>query len=107
MAIHTQDQPRVGAWRVLGGSRVYVAGDKQIEIAVAIDIRKRTTGAPDRRGDTGRFRDVDERAVTVVPVQQVGADVGDVEVDPSVVVNVAGARAHTEPAMPDACDGRP
>ena len=44
--------------------------------------------------DAGALRDVREGAVGVVPIQPVGAVVGDQEVEVAVVVDVADGRAH-------------
>ena len=46
--------------------------------------------------------DVREAAVAGVAVERVRTDVRDVQIDPAVVVVVAGARAHAVVAMPDA-----
>src|SRR5687767_2543613 len=79
-----------------------VAGDEQVEPTVAIEVRKGAARAPARRSDTGGRRDVGERAVPRVAIQDVWAVVGEVEVGQSVVVVVARAGAHAVRRMPDA-----
>ena len=49
-----------------------------------------------------RARDIGEDAVAAVAIQDVRAEVRDVEIDPAVVVVVAGAGAHPVLAMADA-----
>ena len=72
----------------------HVVGDEEVEVPVAIEIRERAAGAPQRRSDAGEARDIGEDAVAAVAVQHVRAEVGDVEIDPAVVVVVARAGAH-------------
>src|SRR6266850_2176312 len=85
---------------------VDVGRDEEIEFAVAIEIEKRAARAPSVRlrsssyGEA-RVRDFAEPAVTQIPVQRVGSNVGDIQVDQTVVVVVARARAHPVLAMAD------
>jgi hypothetical protein len=66
-----------------------VAGHVQIEVAVRVHVEPGRRRPPRRVADAGARRDVRERAVAVVPVQNVRSQVGHVEVRIAVVVVVA------------------
>ena len=86
---------------------VHVVGDEQIEVAVAVEIGERAARAPQPgAADARGAGDVGEDSVAAVVVQHVRAEVRDVEIDPAVVVVVAGAGAHAVLAMLDAGPGR-
>src|ERR1017187_8188362 len=70
-----------------------VAGDKQVEPAIAIVISKRRTRGPPPKRDTGLLRYVSEGAVVVVVVQPVFAIVRYEDIGPAVVVVVADCNA--------------
>ena len=70
-----------------------VAGHVQVQVAVPVRVEEGAPGAPAAGRHAGLGRHVLERAVSLVPEQEVGAVVGDVEVEPSVVVVVARAHA--------------
>ena len=74
---------------------VQVIADEEIEQTVAIDVHERCGHAP-RRGIVRPrgLRHVRERAVPVVVEHLVAAEAGQVEIDPAVVVDVAGGHAH-------------
>src|SRR5947208_16755423 len=102
------DRRRTGisAELVPSPGRVDVGRDEEIEFAVTVEIEERAARAPSVRlrsssyGET-RVRDFAEPAVTQIPIQHVGSDVGDIQVDQAVVVVVARACAHTVLAMAD------
>ena len=77
-----------------GKIEIHVIRDDEIEVAVAVVVDERTTGAPGLTGsrDAGFLRNLGEHSVIVV-VEPVLAVVGDVEIFPSVVVVVADAHA--------------
>ena len=75
---------------------LHVVDGKQIGQRVAIDIGHDAAGRPLRAGQTGRGRDVAERAVAVVVEQPIGADVGDEQIDETVVVEIAGRHTLAE-----------
>ena len=70
---------------------IHIVGDEQIEMAVAVVIQKAAARAPARSGssDSGLFRDVGKRAVTVVVIEHVPAPVGDEQIVEAVVVVIA------------------
>ena len=68
---------------------VDVAGDEEVEVAVAVVVSEGGSGGPGAEGDFGGFSNVSECAVVVVAIEAVFAVVGDVEVGPAVVVEVA------------------
>ena len=79
-----------------------VAGDVEVEVAVAVVIEE---GGPRRPGGPSAAEasfGLAERAVAVVEVQDVGAEVGQEEVGEAVVVHVAGGHAVAEPPVADA-----
>src|SRR5687768_15223684 len=78
---------------------VDVVGDEQVEVVVAIDVEERAARAPHRRVGAAGSGHLRELAVTGVAIEGVRSDVGDVEIDASVVVIVAGARAHSVVAV--------
>jgi len=64
-------------------------------MAVAVIIDKGASGAPGFAGacNAGLFADIGERAVTIVVIQNVFAEVSDVKIFPAVVVVIADADA--------------
>src|SRR5258706_6291950 len=68
--------------------------DIEIEPAVAVVVEKRRGDAPSAVVDTAGLRHVAERAVAVVAPQLVPAEVGQIEIDAAVVVDIAGGDAH-------------
>ncbi len=77
---------------------VVEAGHVQIEIAVPVVVGEDGTAAEHRVVDLRRSRDLFERTVALVAVEQVRAGVtsNDEKIDPAVVVVVAGRDAATE-----------
>ena len=80
---------------VLLVSKVQVTADKEVEPAVAVEIDERGARIPPRIVDTGRLDDLLEGAVAPVPPQLVGAEVGEENIDPAVVVVVRHRDADT------------
>jgi DNA-binding response OmpR family regulator len=69
---------------------IRVAGDEQIEPAVAVVIAKARARRPAAvAGDAHLLGDVGERAIAVVAIQPVLAEVRDEEIDAAVVVEIA------------------
>jgi hypothetical protein len=84
----------------LGG---HVIGDEQVEVPVPVEIGEGTARAPQSRPSDARGAgDIREDSLAAVAIQDVRAEVGDVEINPAVVVVVARAGAHPVLAMPDA-----
>src|SRR5258706_3135113 len=77
---------------------VHVAGDEEIEEAVAIEVSPGGSGGPAADGYAGFFRDIGEGAVVIVAVKAIFAEVGDVDVGPAVVVVVSDGDAEA-PAL--------
>ena len=73
--------------------RLDVACDVEVQIAVAVGIEERASGAPAAGGDAGAGRHLLERAVATIAEQRVRSPVGDVEIEEAVAVEIAGARA--------------
>ena len=81
---------------------VHVVADVQIEpaIAVVVDERRQTRSNPGSSVPLC-LRHVGERSVAVVAEHLVRSEVGEVEVDAAVVVDVARRHAHAVPARVD------
>ena len=73
--------------------RLDVAGDVEIQIAVAVGVEERAARAPAAGGHSGAGGHVLERAVAAVAEQGVRAPVRDVEIETAVAVEIADARA--------------
>ena len=88
------------------GAEVDVAADVEVEFAVAIVVEEDGAGvelAGFEAGDAGFFCDVGESAVAVVVIQDVGAELRDVEIGEAVVVVVAPDAAEAVVCAGDAC----
>ena len=72
---------------------VDVAGDEEIEAAVAVVVAPGCAIGPVAESDTGLFGHVSECAVVVVVVKAIMAEVGDEDVGPSVIVVVGDGYA--------------
>ena len=79
-----------------------VVADEEIEPTVAVVVEERRGGAEPAIVDARRRGHVAEGAVAVVPEQLIRPQVGEVEVDPAVVVEVAGGDADAVPGGLDA-----
>ncbi len=90
------------AWLLRGGLVrhvvVNVAGDEEIEAAVAVVVSPGCAGGPVAERHACFFGDVGEGAVVVVVIEAVLAEVADVDVGPAVVVIVGDGDADT-PAL--------
>ena len=81
--------------------RVQVVRDGDVEPPVAVVVEKRRAGGKEGVLET-RVLALLERPVPAVPPDRVGPDVGQVEVEPAVAVEVGPVRAHAEAAGADA-----
>jgi len=59
---------------------VHIAGNKEIEPAVAIVVAKCGAGRPITQRDPGFFRDVSERSIVIVVIQAILPKVCDIEI---------------------------
>ena len=80
---------------------VDVAGDEEIELAVAVVVSPRGSGGPVAEGDAGLLCDVGKGAIVVVVEEAIFAEVGDVEVGPAVVVVVTDGNAEAPAVVGD------
>ena len=78
----------------IGQSVVHVVAHEKVQPTVSIVIQQGGTHAPRRIGAV-THGDLGEGAVAVVPIHSVLAEVGDVEVDPAIVVDVPRRRPHS------------
>ena len=86
----------------VGAVEVDVAGDEEVELAVAVVVAPGGAGGPAADGDAGFFCDVGEGAVVVVAIEAIFAEVRDVDVWPAVVVEVADDGAEAPALVGDA-----
>src|SRR5687768_1156263 len=100
--ISDRRRAREPAELVLLRSEVDIVRDEEIEIAVTIDVEERAAGAPQCGISAPRVWHLGEPATARIPIQRVRSDVGDIQVDESVVVVVARAGAHSVLAVADA-----
>ena len=84
------------------GRKVSIMGDEQVQPPVTVVVKEGGARAPARIIGSRELGYVAERAIAVVAKHLVGADVRDIEVDPSVVVEVGGRDAHAVAARVDA-----
>src|SRR5882762_3417993 len=95
MTIGAVTRSALAAVAVGAKSPIDVTGHEQVELAVIVVVEESGARAPPAGGDSGRFRDVGERAISVVVVQRVAAVVGHVDIFEAVVVIVAHGDAHS------------
>ena len=81
---------------------VDVAGDEEVEFAIAVVIAEGCAGGPVAELDAGLFGNVGKGAVVVVVIEAVFAEVRDVEVGPAVVIVVADGDAEAPAFVGDA-----
>ena len=87
----------------IGGIEIEIAGNEQVQVAVAIVIAESRTGMPDiAAADMCLFRDVDEGAVAPVLVQNIATEIGDEQVGEAVIVVIRGDAAKTPATAGDA-----
>ena len=109
VAVGADARLRVAAELVAVEREVEVARDVEVEVAVAVGVEEPGRARPRRRargerrgGDAGFGGGVLEGAVAAVSPQQVGTEVGDVEVEVAVAVDVAERGAHAVAVLDDA-----
>ena len=68
-----------------------VVDDEQVEVSIAVVVQETGAAAPVRVSDTCGIADICERAVSVVPIEDVAPEVGNVKVHIAVVI-VIGTR---------------
>src|SRR5215471_18037192 len=76
-------------------AEVDVVRYEEVDVPVIIDVAKCATRAPELRSDAGFLGDVGKRTVSVVVIQLVSAEAGDVKIGPAVVVVIGGTGSHT------------
>src|SRR5260221_11495559 len=89
----------------LAGNRLQIrvqlelARNEKIDQAVTIIVAPRGSGRPTAQSDASLFRYVSKGAVVVVVIQAILAVVGDVNVQPAVIVIVSDGDAKTPPLV--------
>src|SRR5258708_28301538 len=75
------------------GIELRVARNKQIEIAIVIIVAPCSAGRPSPEGYTSSFRNVGKRAVAIVMIETILAEVRYVYVRPAIVIEVSDRHA--------------
>ena len=75
------------------GIEFHVARNKQIEKAIVVVVAPGRARRPAAQRDSSLFRDIGERAVMIVVVEAVLAEIGNVDVGPAIVVVIADHHA--------------
>ena len=81
---------------------VDIAGDEEVEAAVAVVVAPGCPGRPIAEGDAGFFSDVGEGSIMIVVVEAVLAPVGNEQVGPAVVVIVGDSNSKAPSIVGDA-----
>ena len=87
-------------------AQVDVVRDEQVEMSVVVVVAEGGPGRPAGIADSGARRDIGERAIAIVAEEMIGAEAGDVEVFPAVVVVITGRYAHRPARVTDASSRR-
>ena len=78
----------------LGAREIDVIREEQIELSVAVVIEERGRGAPARIIDAGLARHIAKSAAAEVLQLLIGTQIRDIEIHPTVVVEVTGGHSH-------------
>ena len=89
------------AFFTVGETEVYIVADEEIQPAVVIKIHKRGANAPVWVVCAGHLRNVSKCPITVVTPHLIVAEIGDIQVDPAVVVVVTCSDTHSVAASVD------
>ena len=95
MTIGTQVPLRAAAKLVVVPTEVDVVDNIEIQVAVVVDIGPRRRGAPSLVAHSSLSGDVAEGSITVVAIQSIGSEVGDVQIGKAVVVIVGSCGPHS------------
>ena len=72
-------------------------------LPLTIDVQERRGDGPSRIGQSRAREDIRECAVTVVLQQRIGAQAGEIDVGPAVIVDVAGRHTHSVRTRDQSC----
>ena len=78
-------------------SKSNVIRDNQVIPAVVINVQKSGAGAPLRGLDGGISSNIGKRIITVILPHLVFSPVGDIEIEPTIVVKIAHRGSHAIP----------
>src|SRR5260370_6786660 len=84
---------------------MHIAGKYQIQTAVAIEVRPRSTRRPVGQRNSGLLGYIGKRAIVIVVVEAILSPVCDEDVGPTIVVIIADSYAESPPVVRDACLG--
>src|SRR5579864_8034827 len=77
----------------MNGIKLHVTRNEQIQEAIVVVVAPRGTGGPTTESDTGFLCDIGKGAVVVVVIEAVLAEIGDIEVSPTVIVVISHGHA--------------
>ncbi len=92
----------IGGGGLVGQVVMDVAGDEEVEAAVAVVVAPGGAVTPVAEGNAGFFGHVGEGAVVVVAIEAVCAEVADEDVGPAVVVVIGDGHAEAPAVVGDA-----
>src|SRR6266550_781756 len=74
------------------------AQNKQIKLAIIVIVEPDGAGGPPRRGDSGFISHICERTIAVIAIKNIAAITGDIEINPTIAIVIAGGDAHPKRA---------
>ena len=89
--------------RRMFGIKFHIAGNKQIEQPVMIEVSPGRASGPATESDASFFGHIGERAVMMVVIKTVSAEIGDVDVRPPVVIVITYGYAEAPAFIGYAC----
>src|SRR5437667_11952702 len=97
MAVRAIPRLLLAAVNILLEAPIEIAADEQVELAVVVVVEKAGARAPSGGRDSRLRRHILKRAVAAIPVENIGAIGGQVEILKSVVIIIADGDAHSVP----------
>src|SRR5690606_14345189 len=82
---------------------VNVIGYKKIKIAVLVVVKKGSAGTPSLVVYSRILRDIRKGPVTIIPVENIGAEVGEIEIGKPVVIVITNCYSHSISGILKAC----
>src|SRR5262249_53593064 len=73
---------------------IQIAGDKKIEAAIVVVVKKSRTGSPSCCANAGHCSDIRKCAISVVAIEHGTSVIGDKQIGKTIVVVVGGGDAH-------------
>ncbi len=107
MAVRPVTRPLLSTIAVGFECPINVAGDEQVEIATIVVIEKARAGAPPTAANARLLCDIRECPISVVMVENVATEAGDVDIIETVIVVIAHSHAHRVVALRRSAEASP